>query len=68
MPIVRLLAVVGNALTLVRVLRDEPFASKVEFRKVVDLVQQRGVVAADERRTIESVVGLGNTPVREVMV
>src|SRR6202022_1524904 len=30
--------------------------------------QQRGVVAADERRMIQSVFELGDTPAREVMV
>ena len=32
------------------------------------LAQQRGVVAADERKMIESVFELGDTPAREVMV
>jgi len=35
---------------------------------VVDLAQQRGVVADDERRMIQSVFELGDTPAREVMV
>jgi CBS domain containing-hemolysin-like protein len=33
-----------------------------------DLAQQRGVVADDERRMIQSVFELGDTPAREVMV
>jgi CBS domain containing-hemolysin-like protein len=68
MPISRLLVVVGNALTPGRGLRNGPFASEIELREVVDLAQQRGVVAADERRMIQSVFELGDTPAREVMV
>jgi CBS domain containing-hemolysin-like protein len=68
MPISRLLILVGNALTPGRGFRNGPFASEIELREVVDLAQQRGVVAADERRMIESVFELGDTPAREVMV
>ncbi len=68
MPISRLLVVIGNALTPGRGLRNGPFASEIELREVVDLAQQRGVVAADERKMIESVFELGDTPAREVMV
>ncbi len=68
MPISRLLVLLGNALTPGRGFRNGPFASEIELREVVDLAQQRGVVAADERRMIESVFELGDTPAREVMV
>jgi CBS domain containing-hemolysin-like protein len=68
MPISRLLVVLGNALTPGRGFRNGPFASEIELREVVDLAQQRGVVAADERRMIQSVFELGDTPAREVMV
>ena len=68
MPLSRLLVVLGNMLTPGRGLRNGPFASEIELREVVDLAQQRGVVAADERRMIESVFELGDTPAREVMV
>ena len=67
-PISRVLVVVGNALTPGRGFRNGPFASEVELREVVDLAQQRGVVADDERRMIKSVFELGDTPAREVMV
>jgi CBS domain containing-hemolysin-like protein len=67
-PISRLLVVVGNALTPGRGFRNGPFASEIELREVVDLAQQRGVVADDERRMIQSVFELGDTPAREVMV
>jgi len=68
MPISRLLVVLGNALTPGRGFRNGPFASEIELREVVDLAQQRGVVAADERKMIQSVFELGDTPAREVMV
>lgn len=67
-PISRLLVLVGNALTPGGGLRNGPFASEIELREVVDLAQQRGVVADDERRMIQSVFELGDTPAREVMV
>jgi CBS domain containing-hemolysin-like protein len=67
-PISRLLILLGNALTPGRGFRNGPFASEIELREVVDLAQQRGVVAADERKMIQSVFELGDTPAREVMV
>jgi CBS domain containing-hemolysin-like protein len=67
-PISRLLVVLGNMLTPGRGFRNGPFASEIELREVVDLAQQRGVVAADERRMIQSVFELSDTPAREVMV
>jgi len=67
-PISRLLVLIGNVLTPGRGFRNGPFASEIELREVVDLAQQRGVVAADERRMIQSVFELGDTPAREVMV
>ncbi len=67
-PISRLLIVLGNALTPGRGFRNGPFASEIELREVVDLAQQRGVVADDERRMIQSVFELGDTSAREVMV
>ncbi|TFV58405.1 HlyC/CorC family transporter [Mycobacterium sp. PS03-16] len=68
LPISRLLVLLGNALTPGRGFRNGPFSSEIELREVVDLAQQRGVVAADERRMIESVFELGDTTAREVMV
>jgi CBS domain containing-hemolysin-like protein len=67
-PISRLLILLGNALTPGRGFRNGPFSSEIELREVVDLAQQRGVVADDERRMIQSVFELGDTPAREVMV
>ena len=68
LPVSRLLVLIGNALTPGRGFRNGPFASEVELREVVDLAQQRGVVADEERRMIQSVFELGDTPAREVMV
>lgn len=68
MPISRLLILIGNAVTPGRGFRNGPFASEIELREVVDLAQQRGVVADDERRMIQSVFELGDTVAREVMV
>ncbi|MGV0794559.1 hemolysin family protein [Mycolicibacterium sp. XJ1819] len=67
-PVSRLLVLLGNALTPGRGFRNGPFASEIELREVVDLAQQRGVVADEERRMIQSVFELGDTPAREVMV
>jgi CBS domain containing-hemolysin-like protein len=67
-PISRLLVLLGNALTPGRGFRNGPFASEIEVREVVDLAQQRGVVADEERKMIQSVFELGDTPAREVMV
>ncbi|MCZ8378508.1 hemolysin family protein [Mycobacterium sp. CPCC 205372] len=67
-PISRLLVLIGNALTPGRGFRNGPFASEIELREVVDLAQQSGVVADDERRMIQSVFELGDTAAREVMV
>ncbi|MGV0992029.1 MAG: hemolysin family protein [Mycobacterium sp.] len=67
-PISRLLILLGNALTPGRGFRNGPFASEIELREVVDLAQERGVVADDERRMIQSVFELGDTPAREIMV
>lgn len=68
LPISRLLVLIGNALTPGRGFRHGPFASEIELREVVDLAQQRGVVADEERRMIQSVFELGDTVAREVMV
>ncbi len=67
-PISRLLILLGNALTPGRGFRNGPFASEIELREVVDLAGQRGVVDDEERRMIQSVFELGDTPAREVMV
>ena len=67
-PISRLLIRIGNAITPGRGFRNGPFASEIELRELVDMAQERGVVADDERRMIQSVFELGDTPARAVMV
>lgn len=67
-PLSRLLILIGNAITPGRGFRNGPFASEIELRELVDMAQERGVVADDERRMIQSVFELGDTSAREVMV
>ncbi|WP_188544313.1 hemolysin family protein [Rhodococcoides trifolii] len=67
-PVSRLLILVGNAITPGKGFRNGPFASEIELRELVDMAQERGVVADDERRMIQSVFELGDTSAREVMV
>ena len=67
-PLTRLLILIGNAITPGRGFRHGPFASEIELRELVDMAQERGVVADDERRMIQSVFELGDTPARAVMV
>ncbi len=67
-PLTRLLILIGNGITPGRGFRNGPFASEIELREVVDLAQQRGIVADDERRMIQSVFELADTAARAVMV
>ncbi|MER7453993.1 hemolysin family protein [Nocardia beijingensis] len=67
-PISRLLILIGNAITPGKGFRNGPFASEIELREVVEMAGERGVVADDERRMIQSVFELGDTAARAVMV
>lgn len=67
-PVSRLLILVGNAITPGRGFRNGPFASEIELRELVDMAQERGVVADGERRMIQSVFELGDSSARSVMV
>jgi CBS domain containing-hemolysin-like protein len=67
-PLTKLLILIGNALTPGRGFRDGPFASEAELRDLVDLAEERSLIAADEREMIHSVFELGETLAREVMV
>ncbi|OZD04405.1 hypothetical protein CH275_14375 [Rhodococcus sp. 06-235-1A] len=67
-PVSRLLILIGNAITPGKGFRNGPFASEIELRELVDMARERGVVADDERRMIQSVFELGDTSAREVMV
>ncbi|MGN2640791.1 hemolysin family protein [Nocardia takedensis] len=67
-PVSRLLILIGNAITPGKGFRNGPFASEIELREVVEMAGERGVVADDERRMIQSVFELGDTAARAVMV
>jgi len=66
-PVAGLLVGVGNAVTPGRGFRNGPFASEIELLEIVGMARDRGVVADDESRMIQSVFELGDTTAREVM-
>ena len=66
-PLARLLVGVGNAVTPGGGFRNGPFATEIELLEIVDMARERGVVADDESRMIQSVFELGDTTAREVM-
>ncbi|MGH9381147.1 MAG: hypothetical protein ACRD2Z_11110, partial [Thermoanaerobaculia bacterium] len=49
-------------------LKRGPYTSEEELLAVADLAVEEAVIEAEERRLIESVIELGDTVVREVMV
>ena len=49
-------------------LKSGPFTSEAELLAVADQAVEEAVIEAEERRLIESVIELGDTVVREVMV
>ncbi len=49
-------------------LKRGPYTSEAELLAVADLAVEEAVIEAEERRLIESVIELGDTVVREVMV
>jgi len=67
-PLPKLLIVIGNALTPGRGFPEGPFATESELRDLVDLAEERQVIAEGERDMIHSVFELGDTIVREVMI
>jgi len=67
-PIPQLLILVGNALTPGRGFREGPFSTETELRELVDLAEASNVIEDDERTMIHSVLELGDTVAREVMV
>jgi CBS domain containing-hemolysin-like protein len=67
-PLTRLLVLVGNMVTPGRGLRDGPFASEAELRQFVDIAQESQLIEIGEHRMIHSVIDLGDTLTREVMV
>lgn len=67
-PLTRLLVLVGNAVTPGSGLRDGPFASEAELRQYVDIAQESQLIELGEQKMIHSVIDLGDTLTREVMV
>jgi len=67
-PLTRLLVLIGNALTPGRGMRDGPFASEAELRQYVDIAQESQLIELGEQKMIHSVIDLGDTLTREVMV
>jgi CBS domain containing-hemolysin-like protein len=67
-PLTRLLVLVGNMVTPGRGLRDGPFASEAELRQFVDIAQESQLIEVGEHKMIHSVIDLGDTLTREVMV
>ncbi|HOA66243.1 hemolysin family protein [Phycicoccus elongatus] len=67
-PVSALLVLIGNAVTPGKGFRDGPFASESELRALVDVASDSELIEADERRMIHSVIDLGDTITREVMV
>ncbi|MFI7587137.1 hemolysin family protein [Spongisporangium articulatum] len=67
-PLAQLLVGVGNMLTPGRGRRYGPFASEAELRHIVDRAGENELLEADERKMIHSVIDLGDTLTREVMV
>lgn len=67
-PVVRLLVLLGNAVTPGRGYRDGPFETEAELREFVDIAQASQLIEDDERKMLHSVFDLGDTLAREVMV
>lgn len=67
-PIPSLLILIGNALTPGAGFRQGPFTTETELRELVDLAEDRNLIDDDEREMIHSVLELGETRAREVMV
>lgn len=67
-PIPPLLILLGNAVTPGKGYREGPFASETELRALVDLAEKESLIEDEERKLLHSVLELGDTIVREVMV
>jgi CBS domain containing-hemolysin-like protein len=64
----RALIALTNVLLPGKGLKRGPYTSEEELLAVADLAVEDAVIEAEERRLIESVIELGDTVVREVMV
>jgi CBS domain containing-hemolysin-like protein len=67
-PLTPLRVQIGNAFTPGRGLREGPFASEAELRQFVDIAQESQLIELGEQKMIHSVIDLGDTLAREVMV
>ena len=67
-PITSLLITIGNALTPGKGFKSGPFANEAELRDLVDQAHERGLVEESEHEMIHSVLELGDTLIRELMV
>ncbi len=67
-PFTRIFILIGNAITPGKGFVEGPFASEAEILELLEGVGDEEVLAADERRMIESVFELGDTICREIMV
>jgi CBS domain containing-hemolysin-like protein len=67
-PLVRLLVLIGNAITPGKGYKAGPFASAEELREMVDRAEAEDLIEAQEREMIHSVFELGETYAKEVMV
>ena len=67
-PITKLLILIGNAVTPGKGFSQGPFATQAEFRELLDRAGKESVIEPDEQRMLDSVLELGDTLVRELMV
>jgi len=67
-PLAQLLIVIGNILTPGKGFTDGPFTTQAELRDLVDYAEESDVIEEDEADMIHSVIELGDTLAREVMV
>ena len=67
-PLAQLLIVIGNVITPGKGFTDGPFTTQAELRDLVDYAEESDVIEEDEADMIHSVIELGDTLAREVMV
>lgn len=67
-PLSTAMVAIGNALTPGTGYREGPFATETELREIVNQAEAADIIEDDERQMIQSVIDLGDTHAREVMV
>jgi len=67
-PVSRAMIALGNAITPGRGFREGPFASEAELRAALEMAGEDDVIDEAERRMMASVLELGDTTCRELMV